>query len=221
MNYLRFVVSVSSSDRRGVQENRISSLPCWQTGFSILIGSSGGSSSSPSPPPALSGSFSILIGSSGGSSPANGLQAAGGGRKFQYPHRIVGGFKLDSEHEHTSLYVVFQYPHRIVGGFKNVCAATQVRASSMFQYPHRIVGGFKSAVAIGTTKRTLFQYPHRIVGGFKRGPAISDEHQVKVSVSSSDRRGVQVEPNHSRHPALAKFQYPHRIVGGFKYWSAL
>ena len=38
-----------------------------------------------------------------------------------------------------------------------------------------------------------------------------------VSVSSSDRRGVQVDRAIDFAPTPTMFQYPHRIVGGFKH----
>ena len=61
----------------------------------------------------------------------------------------------------------------------------------MFQYPHRIVGGFKVARRAGYACQIKFQYPHRIVGGFKDVSLYEDAGFGVVSVSSSDRRGVQ------------------------------
>jgi len=99
-----------------------------------------------------------------------------------------------------------------------------------------------SSSLLGILTRLLFhfQYPHRIVGDFKfrlRAGHLRREH---LSVSSSDRGGLQGKtkiPPVSTHDtfsiligswgtsrnllaqrqALAKlFQYPHRIVGDFK-----
>ena len=67
------------------------------SGFSILIGSSGGSSASRvTPASRYASSFSILIGSSGGSSKVI-LTQDSAKTKFQYPHRIVGGFKITKQ----------------------------------------------------------------------------------------------------------------------------
>ena len=160
-------------------------------------------------------SFSILIGSSGGSS-----------------HFQKRSFRV---------HQMFQYPHRIVGGLKNgktlgIRSETCVSVSSSdrrgvqvekmfnkkfgefeFQYPHRIVGGFKFACAgIFDTRLISFQYPHRIVGGFKSAEQAKHWRLGDVSVSSSDRRGVQEKPPHRGLFFFFLFQYPHRIVGGFK-----
>ena len=183
--------------------------------------------------------FSILIGSSGGSSPLQTHPPRGYPFVFQYPHRIVGGFKLIGKRP-GDLPPTFQYPHRIVGGFKlhplpqtdhnfyvSVSSSdrrgVQVReekfrlkvklsfsiligssggsswvhvdcptGNALFQYPHRIVGGFKVDRAIDFAPTpTTFQYPHRIVGGFKFDRQTSNGQSCCVSVSSSDRRGVQ------------------------------
>ena len=110
---------------------------------------------------------------------------------FQYPHRIVGGFKFyPAIHALPDLW--FQYPHRIVGGFKNDGVAP-VSPSVVFQYPHRIVGGFKASCGDSQKRVIAFQYPHRIVGGFKSTGSADCSRTNYVSVSSSDRRGVQVE----------------------------
>ena len=66
-------------------------------------------------------------------------------------------------------------------------------ATFLFQYPHRIVGGFKLAMILMSCWLCFaFQYPHRIVGGFKNFHPGRISRDSVVSVSSSDRRGVQV-----------------------------
>ena len=166
MNYLRFVVSVSSSDRRGVQENRISSLPCWQTGFSILIGSSGGSSSSPSPPPALSGSFSILIGSSGGSS----WTANTSTRRCMWCFSILigssGGSRMSAPRPRSGLRACFSILIGSSGGSSPRWQLEQ-RSERCFSILIGSSGGSSVDPPYLTSTRSKFQYPHRIVGGFK------------------------------------------------------
>ena len=109
----------------------------------------------------------------------------------------------------------FQYPHRIVGGFKFGAHARSV-SHPLFQYPHRIVGGFKMTSRRPCKPPVVFQYPHRIVGGFKLTVKKLLISVCVVSVSSSDRRGVQARAKMVHPRDNNAFQYPHRIVGGFK-----
>ena len=183
------LVSVSSSDRRGVQAPAYAPATAVMPCFSILIGSSGGSRRQRPEPHPDPGCFSILIGSSGGSSaphfliriPSRGFSiligSSGGSSLFLTPDGHV--------------YIMFQYPHRIVGGFKLWCGKRPV---------------LRDRVSVSSSDRRGVQaYTHH-----------AKPHAIFVSVSSSDRRGVQVDPLFVEQWTAAKFQYPHRIVGGFK-----
>ena len=183
---------------------------------------------------------------------------------FQYPHRIVGGFKLfvlllpfparegfsiligssggssSSVTLTTRLSWMFQYPHRIVGGFKKAHDSNLLETSFCFSILIGSSGGSSMVIAwlitcpccfsilIGSSGGssppasghnflpTSFQYPHRIVGGFKFVHCGHRSLRPLVSVSSSDRRGVQAYEAVGQAVNQSKFQYPHRIVGGFK-----
>ena len=97
-----FIVSVSSSDRRGVQEQDIPSMLVYVAMFQYPHRIVGGFKENMETREKMKqSSFSILIGSSGGSSKnLDHLMEKQFG--FQYPHRIVGGFKLPrARHTHS------------------------------------------------------------------------------------------------------------------------
>ena len=134
-------VSVSSSDRRGVQVVIDYARLILSFGFSILIGSSGGSSRQPG----------------GARSPARLVSVSSSDRRgVQDRNRRRGGCGLCS----------FSILIGSSGG-SSQCASRFCPSVYLFQYPHRIVGGFKVVTVLH--------------------PAIART----VSVSSSDRRGVQ------------------------------
>ena len=111
-------------------------------------------------------------------------------KEFQYPHRIVGGFK-PAITPTVPDGKVFQYPHRIVGGFKNAVVYTSNGGSICFSILIGSSGGSRKKGTVLLPLLLVFQYPHRIVGGFKSDNCFPLIVMSFVSVSSSDRRGVQ------------------------------
>ena len=140
------------------------SMPCPICGFSILIGSSGGSRTMASRLCLRPSCFSILIGSSGGSRLLAEI-AKSASLRFSI---LIGSSGGSSQlvARIVAVQIMFQYPHRIVGGFK---------LSSCFAWPGMII------VSVSSSDRRGVQ------GCSPRWVRLSDQ----VSVSSSDRRGVQ------------------------------
>ena len=99
-------VSVSSSDRRGVQANMTLSEVAEKY---VSVSSSdrrGVQAMSDDLPKKNKFGFSILIGSSGGSS-SHRLRPTHTFLRFQYPHRIVGGFKPSARRRSRSCSMSF------------------------------------------------------------------------------------------------------------------
>ena len=182
--------------------------------FSILIGSSGGSSITDRAKEDARRCFSILIGSSGGSSLSLST-SAGDCTRFQYPHRIVGGFKVAGcskrpRHHRVSVSSsdrrgVQVCPQRVQsdtrerfsiligssGGsrpMKPICSRATLLSFSILIGSS---GGSSFSACSRRERWCSFQYPHRIVGGFKLMRSLRPSPKFGVSVSSSDRRGVQ------------------------------
>ena len=210
-------VSVSSSDRRGVQvcpqrvqsdtRERFSILIGSSGGsrpmkpicsratllsFSILIGSSGGSSKLKAPNDCMSRRFSILIGSSGGSSLLEVVReieelcfsiligSSGGSRMWNsaWRHRHICVSVSSSDRRGVQVHPVNRYLELLQ------CFSILIGSS----------GGSSTSTTEWTRADLMFQYPHRIVGGFKLDVHVAVSLRPAVSVSSSDRRGVQVRP---------------------------
>ena len=185
-------VSVSSSDRRGVQAHAFApSIPEIRS-FSILIGSSGGSSKLKAPNDCMSRRFSILIGSSGGSSLLEVVReieelcfsiligSSGGSRMWNsaWRHRHICVSVSSSDRRGVQVHPVNRYLELLQ------CFSILIGSS----------GGSSTSTTEWTRADLMFQYPHRIVGGFKLDVHVAVSLRPAVSVSSSDRRGVQVRP---------------------------
>ena len=157
--------------------------------------------------------FSILIGSSGGSS-KNVLIGQCDIQAFQYPHRIVGGFKIGSGNECMS-ESKFQYPHRIVGGFKFKFSISGLNDVMCFSILIGSSGGSSSNADPFAGCGIVFQYPHRIVGGFKFASCSKSLKIIGFSILIGSSGGSRIDTG-ATLTLTCLFQYPHRIVGGFK-----